>query len=67
MQTEKHINISVVGCGMWGRNIARNCASLGLLHSVVDTDPERAGELIMTARKPWFEAGPEPLDSVAST
>ena len=29
---------------MWGRNIARNCASLGLLHSVVDTDPERAGE-----------------------
>ena len=44
MQTEKHINISVVGCGMWGRNIARNCTSLGLLHSVVDTDPERAGE-----------------------
>ncbi|MEC7243163.1 MAG: gfo/Idh/MocA family oxidoreductase, partial [Pseudomonadota bacterium] len=44
MQTEKHINISVVGCGMWGRNIARNCASLGLLHSVVDTDPERSGE-----------------------
>ena len=30
-------------------------------------DPERAGELIMTARKPWFEAGPETLDSVAST
>ena len=27
-----------------GRNIARNCANLGLLHSVVDTDPERAGE-----------------------
>ena len=30
MQAAKNIQISVVGCGMWGRNIARNCASLGL-------------------------------------
>ena len=44
MQAAKNIQISVVGCGMWGRNIARNCASLGLLHSVVDRHKERAGE-----------------------
>lgn len=44
MQTTKEIQISVVGCGMWGRNIARNCASLGLLHSVVDSNKERADE-----------------------
>jgi len=29
---------------MWGRNIARNCASLQILHSVVDTDAKRASE-----------------------
>ena len=44
MPLAKDIQISVVGCGMWGRNIARNCARLNLLHSVTDNNQERARE-----------------------
>ena len=44
MSLTKDILVSVIGCGMWGRNIARNCASLNLLHSVVDSDRDRAAE-----------------------
>lgn len=29
--------IGVIGCGMWGRNIVRNAASLGILHAVCDS------------------------------
>ena len=34
--------IALIGCGMWGRNIARNLASLGALHAVCDHDHARA-------------------------
>ena len=44
MSISESIQIAVVGCGMWGRNIARNCAGLGVLHSVVDHNPDRAAE-----------------------
>lgn len=44
MTQNEAIKVGVVGCGMWGRNIARNCASLGILHSVADLDASRAGE-----------------------
>jgi N utilization substance protein A len=30
-------------------------------------DPERASELIMTARKPWFEEAADALDTAASS
>ena len=36
MSEYNDIQIAVVGCGMWGRNIARNCAGLGVLSHVVD-------------------------------
>ena len=44
MSTNETIQIAVIGCGMWGRNIARNCASLNVLHAVVDHNPDRAAE-----------------------
>lgn len=44
MTEHQDIQLSVVGCGMWGRNIARNCAGLGVLRAVVDNSPERAAE-----------------------
>ena len=44
MGEDNDIQIAVVGCGMWGRNIARNCAGLGVLSHVVDPSAERAAE-----------------------
>ena len=32
-------NIALIGCGSWGKNIARNLFSLGVLSSVCDVDP----------------------------
>ena len=34
--------IALVGCGMWGRNIARNLGRLEALGAVCDSDPKRA-------------------------
>ncbi len=48
MSKHQNINIAVIGCGMWGRNIARNCASLGVLQNVADKNPDRAAEFAQT-------------------
>jgi UDP-2-acetamido-3-amino-2,3-dideoxy-glucuronate N-acetyltransferase len=34
-------NIAVAGCGYWGKNLVRNFAELGALHSICDADPEK--------------------------
>ena len=34
--------IGIIGCGMWGRNLARNLAQLGVLGGVADLVPEHA-------------------------
>lgn len=34
--------VAVLGCGHWGKNLARNFAELGALGAVVDPDPETA-------------------------
>ena len=34
--------IGLIGCGMWGRNLARNLASLGALAAVADQNDDRA-------------------------
>jgi len=34
-------NIAVVGCGYWGKNLVRNFAELGALHTICDVDPRR--------------------------
>lgn len=36
------INMALVGCGMWGRNIARNLSEMGLLGVVCDVNPDMA-------------------------
>ena len=38
-------NIAVVGCGYWGKNLVRNIAELGALHTICDSNPETLGEL----------------------
>ena len=35
-------NLAVIGCGYWGKNLARNFAQLGALAAVVDPNPETA-------------------------
>jgi len=32
-------NIAVIGCGYWGKNLVRNFAELGALHTICDADP----------------------------
>ena len=36
--------IGLVGCGMWGRNLARNLAQLDVLLAVADHNDENAAE-----------------------
>ena len=38
------MNIGLIGCGMWGRNLARNLAQLEVLTSVADRHAENAAE-----------------------
>ena len=37
-------NIAVVGCGHWGKNLVRNFADLGVLHTICDADSEVLGQ-----------------------
>ena len=36
------VNIAVIGCGIWGENIARNASELGVLACVCDSNRDRA-------------------------
>ena len=38
------IKIGLIGCGVWGRNLARNLAQLGVLAAVSDRHDEKAAE-----------------------
>ena len=38
------MNIGLIGCGMWGRNLARNLAQLEVLAAVADHHAENAAE-----------------------
>jgi UDP-2-acetamido-3-amino-2,3-dideoxy-glucuronate N-acetyltransferase len=37
-------NIAVIGSGYWGKNLVRNFAELGALHTICDNDPAVAGK-----------------------
>ena len=37
-------NIGLIGCGMWGRNLARNLAQMGALAAVTDKTQAKAEE-----------------------
>ena len=41
---KKELNIALIGCGNWGKNIARNCQNLNVLYSVTDTDKNKSKE-----------------------
>lgn len=38
-------NVAVIGCGYWGKNIVRNFAEIGALHTICDTDIDSLNEL----------------------
>ena len=37
-------NITVVGCGYWGKNLVRNFSELGALYSICDPNTEIANK-----------------------
>lgn len=39
------VNVAVVGCGQWGRNLVRNHHELGALTHIYDSDPTRLREV----------------------
>ena len=39
------VQVAVIGCGYWGRNLVRNFSDLGVLAAVCDEDPARARRL----------------------
>jgi UDP-2-acetamido-3-amino-2,3-dideoxy-glucuronate N-acetyltransferase len=39
-------NIAVVGCGYWGKNLVRNFAELGPLHTICDADPKVLQQIV---------------------
>ena len=41
-EARSEAGVAVVGCGQWGRNLARDFAALGALAAVVDPDPDAA-------------------------
>ncbi|MBX9805943.1 MAG: Gfo/Idh/MocA family oxidoreductase [Alphaproteobacteria bacterium] len=47
-----NLKISVIGCGYWGRNLVRNFAELGALHSVCDANQELADKAAQTYEVP---------------
>ena len=51
--------IGLIGCGMWGRNLARNLATLGVLAGVADRYADRARDF---ARE--FDTGHVPVDEL---
>lgn len=62
-------NLAVIGCGYWGKNLARNFANLGALKAVVDPNPDTAriqaeanGVISMTLEEAFADAE---IESVA--
>ncbi|MCD6352756.1 MAG: Gfo/Idh/MocA family oxidoreductase [Proteobacteria bacterium] len=39
--TSKKKNIACIGAGYWGKNLVRNFASLGTLHTICDLDQKK--------------------------
>lgn len=54
-------NIGLIGCGMWGRNLARNLASLDALACVADNSPENAAAFAAE-----FDSQPASLDDLCA-
>jgi len=41
-------NIAIIGCGYWGKNLVRNFAELGALHTVCDSSRETLQQLLIS-------------------
>ena len=54
--------IGLIGCGLWGRNLARNLGQLGALTQIADQHPERAA-----AFADEFGGAVSSIDAVADT
>ncbi len=50
-------NIAVVGCGYWGKNLVRNFAELGAMHTICDAEPKVLEQL--ASRYPQVNAETE--------
>lgn len=46
--------ISVIGCGYWGKNLVRNFAELGVLHSVCDANQDLVSKTAQTYDVPSY-------------
>lgn len=55
--SSNRVNICVVGCGHWGKNLARNFSGLGRLYSICESDPERLQSFaaLYPAAKPYAD------------
>ena len=42
----KKLNIALIGCGGWGKNIARNLHQIGALACIYDSDQNLSKKLI---------------------
>ncbi|HEV8678165.1 MAG TPA: Gfo/Idh/MocA family oxidoreductase [Stellaceae bacterium] len=45
LTVRESVQVAVIGCGYWGRNLVRNFAELGALAAICDPDRETAGVL----------------------
>ena len=45
MNKSQYPSIGLIGCGMWGKNIARNLSQLGALRVICDADEGRGGAM----------------------
>lgn len=48
------VNVAVVGCGYWGKNLVRVFSELGVLHTVCDTDVSRHEAVSYQGTPPVF-------------
>ncbi len=60
VKIDRQKNIAVVGCGYWGKNLVRNFAELGALHTICDASPEALEQIALqypyVHRETSFEA-----------
>ena len=54
------LKIALIGCGYWGKNLARNLYSLGVLSCVVDSDESQACEMSNLYNVPWYSSYKDP-------
>ena len=62
MNVTNKVKVCVVGCGYWGKNLARNFFELGNLYAVCDNDPARLNQYTTQYGVKGFSALGEALE-----